>query len=70
VSREQFNVLRQVLRNDRDESVKPNPNKAEVKSLKKQESGDQTDDEQYTFEIHESEDLDEMWRTVSLQSQE
>ncbi len=64
------------MRNDRDESVKSSPNKVEVKSLKKQEPGDQTDDEQYIFEqytisnVHETEDLDELWRTVSLQSQE
>ncbi len=73
VTREQINILRQVLRNERDEGVmvKSSPKKAEVKSWRNQESYDPTDHEQCSFEIHESHDLDVtvLWR-MSLQTQE
>jgi hypothetical protein len=45
------------------------PKKDEAESWRKQESYDPTDDEPCTFEIHESDDLDVLWR-MSLQTQE
>ena len=68
VTRDQVNILRMALRNQRDEVVMSSPKKTEVKSLKKQDE-DHADDEQCTLEIEDADDLDTLWHMASLQSQ-
>ena len=70
VTRELINFLCMALRlgNQSDEVVMSSPKKTDVKSMEKQDSEDQADDELFTLEIEDLDDLDALWHMASLQS--